>query len=81
MTLHQVAAEAAAEGGGPLQVDGVAGPQVAELVRPSVSGTASAAHQPGPRLTTVRQQPLTAMESPICVPSVTVAAEKTSRRP
>ena len=34
-------------------------------VRSSVSVTASAAHQPSPSSTTVRQQPLTAIESPM----------------
>ena len=35
------------------------------MVRSSVSSTTSASHQPSPTATTVRQQPLTAIESPM----------------
>src|SRR5579859_2417129 len=51
------------------------------LVRRSVSSTASAAHQPAPTSTTVRQQPLTAIESPILASSMTSEASKTNRGP
>ena len=51
------------------------------MVRPRVSATTSAAHQPGPSSTTVRQQPFTAMESPTRLPSMTVTASNTRRAP
>ena len=65
------------------RLTGSPGSRAPRLVRASVSATASAAHHPAPRSTTVRQQPLTAMESPTGLPSVTTAAvedETGSRR-
>ena len=48
-------------------------------VRVSVSRLTSVAHHPSPRSTTVRQQPLTAIEAPIAASSSTVVAAITRR--
>ena len=48
-------------------------------MRDSVSATASAAHQPSPWSTTVRQHPLMAIDSPSRAPSATVGASKERR--
>src|SRR5882724_4861753 len=81
VTLDDVAAEPVGEADGPLEVHGVPAVRAPRQVRRSVSSTASAAHQPSPSSTAVRQQPLTAMEAPRTASSRTVVASISRRAP
>ena len=65
VALHEVAAEAVRQADGRSRLTGRPGRRSPRVVRASVSSTTSADHAVGgPRSTTVRQQPLTAIESP-----------------
>ena len=72
VTLHEVAAEAVGQPHRPFEVDRVAGGEVAEAgAAPRLVGQ-SASHQSGrPSATTVRQQPLTAIDAPSSTSSST----------
>ncbi len=72
VALHDVAAEPVGEADRALEVHRVTGGRGRRcVVRSRVSAWASAAHQPSPCSTTVRQQPLTAMDAPSAASSST----------
>ena len=79
VALHDVAAEAVADGRGALEVDGVADRSLPSVLAAMDSAMTSAVNQSAPWSTTVRQTPETEIESP-CRASDAASGPRTVRR-